>query len=101
MTQASAKFMRSLAKDYECWVIGGLVRKAPSGKGYNQAVVIGPDGEEIEWYNKMHLMGIYNETDRYDAGEEMVTFESLSCGMFLPSCFSACPQKSSGKQHFE
>lgn len=74
-TNASAQFMSELAKSYACWVVGGLVRKAPSGRGYNQAVVINPAGQETNWYNKLHLMGIYDETNKYDPGDQLVTFE--------------------------
>lgn len=68
-------FLRDLAKHHQSHVLGGLVRRAPSGKGFNQALLIGPDGAEQTRYTKLHPFSFAGETDHYQPGDQLVSFD--------------------------
>lgn len=74
-TRVTTEFLSDLAKRYASHVVGGLVRTAPSGKGFNTAVVFDAEGNEVTAYHKMHVMEIYGEDKKYERGSRVVTFE--------------------------
>ena len=47
-------FLKELACELRCFVVGGLVLKGTDAKGRNECLVVGPDGQEILRYCKMH-----------------------------------------------
>lgn len=74
--QVSA-FLSETAKELEVYVVGGSY-PVPAGedKVYNHATLIGPDGEELASYNKIHLFDVdlsdeeaYRESDYIKPGE--------------------------------
>jgi predicted amidohydrolase len=68
-------FLGELARAYQSTVVAGIVDKHADGRGLNQAVVIGPDGQEVTRYTKMHPFTPAGESDHYAAGDTVVTFE--------------------------
>ena len=70
----TATFLADLAKSHKVYVLGGLVGKAPSGKGLNQAVGFSPEGKEIVRYTKIQPFSMGGEMDHYDAGDRVDTF---------------------------
>src|SRR5579884_1246511 len=48
------RFLAEIANDRGIYVLGGVVTRTAAGKGLNEAVLIGPDGEELIRYAKMH-----------------------------------------------
>ncbi len=67
-------FMAQLAQQYQSCVLGGVVTEATNGKGLNQAVAMGPDGE-ICRYTKLHPFTNGNEHHHYQRGESIKTFK--------------------------
>ena len=73
----TASFLTQLARNYQAYLVGGIVGVDRSGKGLNQALVAGPTGEAIARYTKMHPTSFLGETDHYAAGDDVVVVE---CG---------------------
>jgi omega-amidase len=57
------------------FVLGGVVTRAPDGRGRNQAVLFSPDGREMVRYQKLHPFSLGGENEKYEAGCEIVTCE--------------------------
>ncbi len=68
------KFIADLAKQYQSAVVAGVVNAASPGRGYNEAVAIGPAGE-IARYLKMQPFCPGGEHTAYDAGRGAVAFQ--------------------------
>ena len=68
-------FLAELAKDLKSCVIGGVVTRAPDGRGRNQAVAFDPAGRLLARYAKMHPFSYAGETKYYEAGTSIVTFK--------------------------
>ncbi len=68
-------FLRELAQHHQAHLLGGLVRRAPCGKGFNQALLIGPDGAEQARYTKLHPFSYAGENDHYQPGDLLTTFD--------------------------
>lgn len=71
---ATQAFLAELARRHRIYIVGGIVMRADDGRGRNQAIVVGPDGAEIVRYHKIHPFSFGGETDRYSAGDHVVTF---------------------------
>lgn len=75
VTGPTARFLRELAREYEAFVVGGLVTRAPSGKGRNEALAIGPNGDVLARYAKLHPFSYAGEAEHYESGTNVVTFD--------------------------
>ncbi len=69
------RILRSLATRHRAFVVGGVVNRAADGRGRNEAVVVGPHGEEVARYAKLHPFSPAGEDVWYEAGERVVWFE--------------------------
>lgn len=85
----SQTFLAHLAKQYQAFVLGGIVtRETPgNGRGRNQCVVYNPAGEEIARYWKLHPFSYGGETDHYDAGSQLITFDWSGCTVAPFICY--------------
>jgi predicted amidohydrolase len=68
-------FLGELARIHQSTVVGGLVRSGESGKGRNEAVVMGDSGKEIARYCKLQPFTFSGEADVHEKGEDVVVFE--------------------------
>ncbi|TGL20226.1 carbon-nitrogen hydrolase family protein [Leptospira levettii] len=72
-------FLKETAKDLGIYLLGGgFPTKAPSGKVFNTAVIVNPQGEEVFRYHKVHLFDAvvgdgfpYKESNHTEAGEKV------------------------------
>lgn len=64
----SLAFLSSLARRHEIFVTAGIVTRSGSGRGFNEAVTVDPDGRERARYRKMHPFRYGGEDGSYDAG---------------------------------
>jgi predicted amidohydrolase len=71
----TSAFLQQLAIRHECTVIGGLVGCGSQGLGRNEALVIGPEGQELARYVKMQPFTGGAEDQVHEAGAKVVTFE--------------------------
>jgi predicted amidohydrolase len=67
-------FLANAARHYQAFLLGGLVTRAPDGRGRNEAVVFDPDGKLFCRYCKIHPFSFGGETRHYAGGSEIVTF---------------------------
>lgn len=78
------QFLTSLAKERRIHVLGGLVDRAPDGRGRNVAVAFDPRGREVARYAKMHPFTPGGEAVHYAAGNCPITF---ACAEFTLAPF--------------
>ena len=71
--------LRTLARDTGSWVAGGLVTRAPDGRGLNEALIAAPDGSVAGRYAKMHPFTHTGEEKHYAPGPGPLV---LPCGPF-------------------
>lgn len=67
-------FLASLARRHRATVVGGVVTRAPDGRGLNQCVVMSPEGAQIARYTKLHPFSYAGEHQHYAPGDHVVTF---------------------------
>lgn len=73
-------FLGEVARQYASFVIGGVVTRGRESLGRNESVVVGPSGELIGRYCKIHPFSLGGEDAHFESGEAVVT---LSCGEFV------------------
>ncbi len=88
--------MAELAKSRSLTLhLGSLLETSPvKGKFYNTSVVIGPSGEIVATYRKIHLFDVnvpgaivHNESDAIAPGSEMVVARLMEFELGLSVCF--------------
>lgn len=67
-------FLAEVARQYGVTALGGVVTRGPDGRGRNEAVAIGPDGQEAVRYAKLHPFSYAGEDRHYTAGDAVATF---------------------------
>jgi predicted amidohydrolase len=86
--QAEAeKYMAQLATDSESCVIGGVVTRDLSGKGLNQAVAMGPDGEPLSRFTKLHPFSPSGEHLHFHRGHAPEVFDWQGWKVALFVCY--------------
>lgn len=74
-TMPTRHFLSELAREYQVYLVGGVVTRGADGRGKNEAVVIAPDGSEVVRYHKIHPFSYGGETKSYSAGRQIVVFD--------------------------
>ena len=69
------EFLSSLSQKYGIFTLGGVVTQGRGGKGRNEAIGCGPEGETLARYAKMHPFRFAGETEHYEPGEAIEIFE--------------------------
>src|SRR5690349_8625261 len=62
------QFLRDLAKEFDAFVLGGLVSAGAEGRPCNLAVAFSPDGHLLTRYSKIHPFTLGGESACYAAG---------------------------------
>ncbi len=86
---------RSWARELGVHLLAGSIaeRGEDGGKPFNTSVLIGPDGEDLAAYRKIHMFDVdaggvaYRESDHERAGEEIVDAEVGGLGVGLSVCY--------------
>ena len=71
----SEEFLRGIAAEYNCAVLGGVVGPILNGQASNEAVAFSPDGRELARYRKNQPFTPAGEDTHYGAGHGHVQFE--------------------------
>lgn len=79
----TTRLLCELAKEYGIYIhVGSMLEKAIGDKSYNTSFIVGPTGQVIEKYRKIHLFDIeiegqsaYKESDSIQAGETPILAE--------------------------
>jgi predicted amidohydrolase len=70
-------FLQNTAREFQAYVMGGVVNLNSDGRGRNEAVVFGPDGREVARYCKTQPFAPGGEAQHYVAGPGPQLFD---CG---------------------
>lgn len=83
--RAAEAFLRSLAREFNVCVLGGVVNIGPDGRGRNQALAFATDGREVVRYDKMHPFTLGDEGNHYTGGDAVQVFdwENVSVAPFV------------------
>ena len=82
----TASFLGELAALYKVYVLAGLAQLAPTGRGLNLAVIFGPEGAQLNSYQKIHpLFG--PEERHYEPGDRIVLVQCHECRLAPFICF--------------
>jgi predicted amidohydrolase len=83
IAQASEKFLRTMAQRYQVTLLGGgFPVPTETGKVRNTALLVGPEGEDLSRYEKVHLFDV-NLPD----GNTYRESETVLAGMQLPPIY--------------
>jgi omega-amidase len=73
-------FLKETARELGITLVGGYVLEADGRRGYNAALAVGPDGNELATYRKTHLIGLMGEHRAHLPGPGPVSFLSARPG---------------------
>lgn len=83
----TTKFMRELAREKGVYVVGGIVRRGPGKKIFNEAVCISPSGKRVARYDKLHLFSPGGEAQHYTPGGRITLFRCGNLKVALYVCY--------------
>lgn len=72
---------------------GSISEQGPAGKAFNASVLIGPDGEDLAVYRKIHMFDVdvdgvsYRESEHEEPGEEIVSASLGDATIGLSVCY--------------
>jgi predicted amidohydrolase len=72
---------------------GSIPEQGPGGKAFNASVLIGPDGEDVAVYRKIHMFDVdvdgvaYRESEHEEPGEEIVAASLGDITIGLSVCY--------------
>ena len=72
---------------------GSVAERGSAGKTFNTSVLIGPDGEDVATYRKIHMFDVdvegvsYRESEYEEPGEEIVTAPLADSTVGLSVCY--------------
>jgi predicted amidohydrolase len=72
---------------------GSISERGPEGKAFNTSVLVGPDGEDLAVYRKIHMFDVevggvaYRESEHEEAGAEIVTASLNNLTLGLSVCY--------------
>jgi predicted amidohydrolase len=85
---------RAWARDLGIHLLAGSVpEQGPGGKAFNTSVLIGPDGEDVAAYRKIHMFDVdvdgvsYRESEHEEPGEEIVSASLADTTIGLSVCY--------------
>jgi predicted amidohydrolase len=85
---------RAWARDLGINLLAGSIpEQGPAGKAFNTSVLIGPDGEDIAAYRKIHMFDVevdgvaYRESEHEEPGEEIVSAPLGDTTIGLSVCY--------------
>ena len=72
---------------------GSICERGPEDKAFNTSVLVGPDGDDLAAYRKIHMFDVdvggvsYRESDDEEPGEEIVTASLAETTVGLSVCY--------------
>lgn len=76
------KELCTIAKDSSCSILAGSMPMKHDGKIYNTSLAISKDGVIVNFYDKVHLFGLFNEEKFFAPGQRFnaFDFDGICCG---------------------
>ncbi|MGA0198128.1 MAG: carbon-nitrogen hydrolase family protein [Prochlorotrichaceae cyanobacterium] len=84
LAQASEKFLKTIAQRYQITLLGGGFPVPVGEQTHNTALLVGPDGQELARYEKIHLFDV-NLPD----GNTYQESRTVSAGASLPPVYAS------------
>jgi predicted amidohydrolase len=84
---------RGWAAELGIHLLAGSVSEQAGGKAFNTSVLIGPDGDDLAVYRKIHMFDVdvggvaYRESEHEEAGTEIVAARAGRLGVGLSVCY--------------
>jgi len=85
---------RAWARELGVHLLAGSVsEQGPDGKAFNTSVLIGPDGDDLAAYRKIHMFDVdvdgiaYRESDHEEPGKEIVVASLPQANLGLSVCY--------------
>jgi predicted amidohydrolase len=84
---------RSWASDLGIHLLAGSIAERQEGKAFNTSVLIGPDGDDLAVYRKIHMFDVeaggvvYRESEHEQAGSEIVSAPVDGIELGLTVCY--------------
>jgi predicted amidohydrolase len=85
---------RAWAREFGIHLLAGSVsEQGPDGKAFNTSVLIGPDGDDLAAYRKIHMFDVdvdgiaYRESDHEEPGGEIVVASLPQASLGLSVCY--------------
>ncbi len=85
---------RGWARELGIHLLAGSISELnPGGKAFNTSVLVGPGGEDVATYRKIHMFDVdvggvaYRESDHEEPGEEIVTAPLAGTTVGLSVCY--------------
>ncbi|MBN2374545.1 carbon-nitrogen family hydrolase [bacterium] len=75
------------AKERQAYILAGTLPETDMGRVYNTLFVIGPSGERTAAYRKMHLFPLIDEDRFFNAGEDILVFQTEWARIGLAICY--------------
>ncbi len=82
----AVKWMKTVAKQKQCYVTGSLIYRETDGVIYNRLLWVSPDGIE-DYYNKRHLFRPGGEKENFSPGKERKIFRLGSFRILPQICY--------------
>jgi omega-amidase len=82
----AVKWMKTVAKQKQCYVTGSLIYRETDGVIYNRLLWVSPDGIE-DYYNKRHLFRPGGEKENFSQGKERKIFRLGSFRILPQICY--------------
>ncbi len=83
----TSSFLSRIARKHQIWLMGGIVRMSPNGRGLNQAVVFDAKGAEVACYTKQRPFTPGGELDVMEKGTDGVEFDWAGCSVAPFICY--------------
>ncbi|XP_015756588.1 PREDICTED: omega-amidase NIT2-like [Acropora digitifera] len=90
----STNMLSEVAKEMQCYVIGGSIPERDSGKLYNTSTSFGPDGAMLAKHRKVHLFDIdvpgkirFQESEVLSPGNQLTMIEIALCKIGIGICY--------------
>ncbi|MGD9689921.1 MAG: nitrilase-related carbon-nitrogen hydrolase [Phycisphaerales bacterium] len=87
---ATLAFLKRLAREHEITLQGARSVAGPDGKGRNRASIIGPDGELVAEYDKIHPFSFGRETEFFAGGEQVIAYPWRAGEQVTTVCPAIC-----------
>ena len=84
---------RAWARTQGIHLLAGSVAERGAGKAFNTSVLIGPDGDDLAVYRKVHMFDVdaggvsYRESEHEQPGAELVVAEAADLALGLSVCY--------------
>lgn len=93
-TSETLNLLKSAAKDFNVYIIGGSIIEREDNKLYNTSYIISPEGKILDKHRKVHLFDIdipnkitFKESETLTAGDKLTVIDTPYCKIGVAICY--------------